>query len=77
MLTTTEQQHAEHHGWTLAEVYDLQTQRLDLSILPINFEMGSAAQAMQHVMDLAKRGDTVAMKALTLVAKSRFQRRGK
>lgn len=76
-LTAEELRHAEAHGWTLAEVYDPEHHRVTLSVLPVVFAGTNAADMLRHVIGLAKKGDPVALKALTLVAKSNVYRRSK
>lgn len=76
-LTADEVRHAERHGWTLAEVYDPEQRRVMWSVLPVAFIETSVPAMTRHVIELAKRGDTVAIKALTMIAKSNIYGRSK
>ena len=74
-LTPLEAEQAKQAGWLLCEVYDLGQKKVFLDILPAEFGKSSAAQAQQRVVESAKRGDPLAVKALTLVAQSKIYRR--
>ena len=76
-LTPEETSAAAAQGWMLCEVYDTHKKRCSVEILPTDFERASQPQMMQAVMARAKKGDALAIKALTLVAKSNLYGRNK
>ena len=76
-LTPEETSLAAAQGWQLCEVYDMQKKRCSLELLPTNFERASQAQVVAAITARAKTGDVLAVKALTLVARSNLYGRNK
>jgi hypothetical protein len=78
MLSAAEAATAANRGWQVCEVYDLTAKALRLQILPTDFGRMSSQQALSVVMEQAKMHDGLAIKALTLVARSNvYKRNGK
>lgn len=69
MLDPHETVLARRQGWLLAEVFDPRTSRVRPEILPIKFDkpFDSARKAAGWVINQAKGGDALAIKALHLV----------
>lgn len=75
-LTTEETAQAARMGWVLCDVYDAGTKRCSLTILPVDFtKTPSADVVLRRVTEMAKARDALAIKALTLVAKSKLYKR--
>lgn len=68
MLDAVETQQAAAMGWELREVYDLKTKRMELAVMPLSLENNSAPATFNFVVDLAKRRNAIAIKALSLIA---------
>ena len=66
LLTIEEARAAAAQGWSLGHVYDLATRRWRVMVLG----MPSAEAVSQHVVHLARNGQPLALKALSLVMKS-------
>lgn len=45
--------------------------------MPIDFQRASQQQAMAAIVDRAKKGDALAVKALTVIARSNLYKRNK
>lgn len=75
MLTAEEAQHAAAQGWQLAEVWCLTKKRLLLTALPVDFKRHQVPQVQAGVVQLAKKGDRVALRALSLISKSNVYQR--
>lgn len=68
MLDAVETQQAAAMGWELREVYDLKTNRMELAVLPLSLENNSAPATYRYVVEMAKRRNAVALRALNLIA---------
>lgn len=68
MLDAVEREQAAAMGWELREVFDLKTGRMELAVLPLDFERADASAAYRYVVTLAKGRHVLAIKALTLMA---------
>lgn len=77
MFTAAERERAALMNWSLCEVYDLQVQKVKLMILPVDFSKSTSHRAQAQVVALAKGGDALAMKALTLISRSNVYKRKK
>ena len=70
MLNEHEAREAASAGWQLCRVYDDRRGRVALAILPMSFERLSAPDAVRIVVELARRHDRLALKALAMVSQS-------
>lgn len=77
MLTAPEAQEAALMGWQLCEIYDDRQETVLLAILPTSFVAGSAVQAANTVVALAKANNRLAIKALTLIAQHNISKKAK
>lgn len=70
MLTPLEAREAAALGWQLCEVYDLEIARPRLMVLPLDFvRPGVNSQTAQDaVIRMAKSGNQLAIRTLTLIA---------
>lgn len=66
LLTTLETTEAARRGWSVNHVYDLDAARWRVMVLG----MPSAEATSQQVIALARAGDTLAQKTLSLVMNS-------
>lgn len=69
-LTPEEASLAAAQGWQLCEVYDLTKRKCLLEIIPVDFQRASQHQVLAALTSRAKSGDALAIKAMTLVARS-------
>ena len=76
-LTPEETSMAAAQGWQLCEVYDADKRKCSLEVLPLDFERASRAGIMLELTRRAKSGDALAIKAMTLVARSNLYGRTK
>ena len=68
MLNELEQAQAKSYGWIVAEVYDLQTKKLSVKVLPTpNNSVRNAEDLMRVVIERARCNDGFARKVLKLV----------
>jgi hypothetical protein len=71
MLEPHEAGRARSQGWLLADVYDARSKLTRPQILPITFAkpFNNVRVATQWVAERARGGDSLAMKALSIVMK--------
>lgn len=69
MLDQRDMTAARRQGWTVAEVFDARTRRTRPEILPITFAkpFDTARKTAGWVIERAKNGDALAIKALNIV----------
>lgn len=71
MLNDIERAQAASYGWVVCEVWDLQTQRLRVQVLPTDKnDLKSADALMKVVMHRAQNNDAFAQRVLKLVMDS-------
>lgn len=68
LFTINENLQAERQGWLLSYVYDLRSTRWSVQVLPTSLMVfHNAEQAGTFVVQRARTGDALAVKALQLV----------
>lgn len=72
-----ETQQAAAQGWGVYEIYDLQKNMIVLELMPHDLSRTSQAELQQHIVQAAKSGNALAIKALTVVAHFNLQRKKK
>ena len=77
LLSVEEDQAAAAHGWQLCLVYDLATSRWLNQVLPYDVRFTGAAHASAAVIEQAKSGSALALKALRLVMQGHQPRKKK
>jgi hypothetical protein len=76
LLTEKETAAAGAAGWCLVRVYDTQMNRWQACVLPVTFTPAQGArQALEFVVDQAKRGNALCIKALQTI--TNFNAKGK
>lgn len=75
-LTREEKAQAATQGWGLYHVYDAVSCRWHLGVLPTEFTASKgAAQALQHVVSMAKTNNQLCIKALRLMAQFNMRKK--
>ena len=77
LLSVEEDRVAANHGWQLCLVYDLATSRWLNQVLPYDVRFTGAAHASAAVIEQAKSGSALALKALRLVMQGHQPRKKK
>lgn len=70
LLTKHETETARSQGWVLCEVFDLSKKRWNRQVLPVQFCKSTphAAHMTTVVVNRARSGDALALRALQLIA---------
>lgn len=77
-LTREERSTAAMQNWGLFHVFDLDKRRWSMNVLPLTFDGGiSAEKCLRFVIERARGNDSVALKALRLMAAFNAGKAGK
>lgn len=67
---------AAAQGWKLCDVYDLDKQKWVVEVASIDIAAVSSFDLLQIITQRARTGDSLAIKALTVIAQSNLFKKG-